>query len=204
MVRRKKATVTRAHSLTLPPWKNITLRERIREVTIYAEKQNGHAITLNFSGRFEEYIRVHPEPMRQVQKRMNQELLKMNVQSLPLMLILEVTDEITRPHLHGVFVPGGTDLKRIQQAMRRSVGYLLHQRGSRQFKSELIYDAPIWSKYITKQLRRTKGVLSVKGESELVWISHAITHATRALYESVRLGSVAPANLTSGPTSTAV
>jgi hypothetical protein len=204
MVTPKKATISRAHSLTLPPWKNLMLQERIRKVVLYADQQKGHAVTLNFSDQFAEYIRAHAEPMRQIQKRMNQEFLKLNLQSLPLLLILEVTDESARPHLHGVFIPGGTDVKRIQQAMRRSVGYVLHHRGSRQFKSEIIYDAPIWSKYITKQLRRTKRVLSVNCEKELIWISHAITSATRDHYESIRLGRVKSANLTSRPTSTAV
>lgn len=204
MVTRKKATISRAHSLTLPPWKHLVLLERIRNVVLHAGRLKGHAVTLNFSDQFAEYIRAHSDPMRQIQKRMNQEFLKLNLQSLPLLLILEVTDETARPHLHGVFVPGGTDVKRIQQAMRRSVGYVLHHRGSRQFKSEIIYDAPIWSKYITKQLGRTKRVLSVNGESELVWISHTITRATREHYESVRLGRVTPANVTSRPTSTAV
>lgn len=204
MVTRQKATIIGSHSLTLPPWKKLTLRDRIRETVLYAHRLEGHAVTLNFSDQFAEYVRAHAEPMRQIQKRMNQELLKLNLQSVPLLLILEVTDETTRPHLHGVFVPGGTDLKRIQQAMRRSVGYQLHHRGSRQFKSEVIYDAPIWSKYITKQLRKTMKAMSVNSAQQLVWFSHTITRATKEHYESVRLGRVQPANLISRPTSTAV
>lgn len=204
MVTRKKTTITRAHSLTLPPWKNLTLKQRIRGVILHAAHLKGHAVTLHVSDQFAEYIRAHAEPMRQIQKRMNHELLKLNLQSLPLLLILETTDGTARPHLHGVFIPGGADVKRIQQAMRRSVGYWLHHRGSRQFKSEVIYDAPVWANYITKNFGQTRRALKLTRHEELVWVSHTITRATREHYESIRLGRVEPANLTSQPTSTAV
>jgi hypothetical protein len=78
------------------------------------------------------------------------------------------------------------------------------REGSTQIKSDLIYEPLGWANYICLVLHRTRKKLLVARENELVWISHTITRATREHYESVRLGRVKPANLTSRPTSTAI
>lgn len=50
MVTRKKATITQAHSLTLTPWKKLTLQERIREVVLHAQWKRGRTVSLNRAG----------------------------------------------------------------------------------------------------------------------------------------------------------
>lgn len=204
MATRKKATVTRAHSLLLSPWKNLTTKERIREVVLHAHRNRGRTVTLNLSPQFEEYVRTHPEPMLAVRKRVHRELSKVDLANLPFLLVLETTDATARPHLHGVFIPVGSDIDRVKRALRRAVGYIEGHAGSTQIKSVLINPPIGWANYISKDLRRTKKNLLVDREAELVWTSHTLTGPTRDHYESVRLGRVKPANLTSRPTSTAV
>jgi hypothetical protein len=204
MVPRKKATVTLAHSLSLPPWKNLTLKERIREVALYAHRNRGRTINLNLSTQFEEYVRTHREPMQAVRKRVHRELSKVDLAHLPMLLVLETTDGTARPHLHGVFIPGGADVELVKHALRRAVGYIEGHAGSTQIKSVLI-DPPIgWASYISKKFRRTLKELLVDREEGLVWTSHSLTGPTRDHYESIRLGQVKAANLTSRPTSAAV
>lgn len=205
MVTRKKATVTRAYSRTFRPWKELTLQERIREVVMHADHQKGHAVTLNFSVQFEEYVRAHHHPMRQIQKRINRELSKVNLQRLPLLLVLETADGTERPHLHGVFIPSEADVDLVKYAMRRAVGYVESYAGSRQIKLRSLFDPPIgWANYFTENFRQTRKALKVNRNEELVWVSHTITRAAREHYESVRLGRVKPANHTTRPNSTAV
>jgi hypothetical protein len=139
-----------------------------------------------------------------VRKRVHRELSKLDLTNLPLLLVLETTDDTARPHLHGVFIPNGIDITVVKQALRRAVGYIEGHAGSRQIKSDLI-DRPIgWANYISMNLRPTRKKLLVNREEELVWISHSLTRPAREHYETNRLGSVKPANLTSRPTSTAV
>lgn len=204
MVNRKKVTMSRAHSLMLSPWKNLTLRERIREVVLHAHRNRGRTISLNLSPQFENYVQTHPEPMLAVRKRVHRELSKLDLASLPFLLVLETTDATARPHLHGVFIPAGSEVDRVKHALRRAVGYIEGHAGSRQIESVLISPPIGWANYISKDLRRTKKKLLVDREAELVWTSHTLTGPTRDHYESVRLGRVRPANLTSQPTSTAV
>lgn len=204
MVTRKKATVARAHSLTLPPWKNLTLRERIREIVIHAHRNAGRTVNLNLSPQFEEHIRTHSDPMTAVRKRVHRELSKVDLASLPLLLVLETTDDTARPHLHGVFIPNDIDIAVLKNALRRAVGYVEGREGSTQIKSDLI-DRPIgWATYISMVLHRTRKKLLVNRDEQLVWTSHSLTSPARDHYESVRLGRLKPANLTSRPTSTAV
>jgi len=204
MVIRKKATVTRAHSLTLFPWKHLTLQKRIREVVLHAHRNRGRTINLNLSPQFEEYVRTHRDPMLAVRKRIHRELSKVDLAHLPLLLVLETTEGTARPHLHGAFIPGGADVSVIKQALRRAVGYIEGHAGSRQIKSVPINRPNGWATYISMNLRSSRKKLLVHRDEELVWTSHTLTGPTREYYESIRLGRVKPANLTSRPTSTAV
>lgn len=205
MSTRTRVMPTGAHSLSLPPWKNLKFKDRIREVVVHAHKNEGHTVTLNLSPHFEEYIRTHRAPMSEVRKRVHRELSKLNVVRMPFLLVLETTANVTaRPHLHGVFIPGGSDVQLVKHAMRRAVGYVEGHAGSRQIQSDPIYTPITWANYISKNLHRTRKQLLVDREEELVWTSHTLTGPTREHYESVRLGRLKPANLTSRPTSAAV
>jgi hypothetical protein len=155
------------------------------------------------SPEFEESILKCRDPKRAISKRINEELSKLNLQSLPILLILEVTRE-GRPHVHGVFIADGTSKKGIQKALRRAVGYVGGYSGSRQFDAQSIYDASGWSDYITTDLRRTKKKLCVQDEADLVWKSHSITKGAREHYESRRLLTASIANMNAAPVSTAV
>ena len=203
MTTKRNVKVTYAYSPTLPTWTKLSYWQKVGEIVRFAGKQNGQAVTLNMSPEFEGYVLASSSPKRAIAKRMNEELSKVNLNRLPILLILEITRE-GRPHLHGVIIQGGIPTKEIQKAMRRAVGNVAGHSGSRQFASRAIYNANGWSNYITTDLRRTKKNLSVRDESDLVWKSHSITEKAREHYEAHRLKWASAANLNAAPVSTAV
>lgn len=202
MATKRSVTISHGYSPTLPPWRKLPYWQKVQEIIRYAQKQNGQAVTVNMSPEFQARVLRCGDPKRVIAKRMNEELSKLDLQKLPILLILETTRE-GRPHLHGVIIQDGIPTIAIQKALRRAVGYVAGYGGARQFDSRDIYHANGWSNYITTDLRRTKKDLSVRDESDLVWKSHSITERTREHYEALRLMKATPANANQAPVSTA-
>jgi hypothetical protein len=182
----------------------MTLLQHVQEGVCQAYRNNGRTIDLNLSPQFEEYVRTHRKPMLAVRKRIHRELSRLNLSRMPMLLVLETTDDAARPHLHGVFILGGADLAAVKHALRRAVGWIEGKAGSRQIKSVQINQPTGWADYICKNLRQTGKNLLVESERELVWMSQSLSQAARERYELTRAGRLVPSNLSTMPASTAI
>lgn len=187
----------------LPPWYRLTTQQRHREMTRYAQGHQGYALTLNLRPEFAELLRDQEKPMRTIGKRMNAELNRLDLRQLPVLLVLEATRPEGRLHLHGVYLAGGIPKRRIQEAMRRAVGYIPGRSGSRQFQAKLLYAADGWNNYIVKDRGWTKKLLSLSDDEQNWWVSHRMTQIVCKDYEDTRLGRKAAAN-NNGPRVTAL
>lgn len=179
----------------LKRWKDLTPTERHREIVRYCTRHDGRALTLNLSSSFAKNVIVAENPMRQIGKRMNQHLRTADQTALPVMMVLEVTRDTERPHLHGVFVSNGAPISIIQPLMRHAAGYIGGRSGSRQFKANELYNSDGWANYIEKDMRFTRKVLGLAKETRLYWISRAMTQLARDEYEAIRGGHNETANL---------
>lgn len=189
--------VSASHSLRYLPWRDLTPAERRNEVVRYAAGHNGRAVTLNLHEDFEVLVSAKEDPMREIQKRMNRELKQVDLNQVPIMLVLEATRPDRRLHLHGVFIASAFQLGTLQQSMRAAVGYVSGRSGSRQFHSKTLYDADGWWVYIRKDRGWTKKITGIASDDKLWWTSHSMTALVRENYEQNRLGLVVPANTNS-------
>lgn len=180
------------------PWRRLDPAKRNVEIFRYAERHRGYALTLNLKPETEALLHRQRHPLRVIGKRMNAELNQVDVRNLPVVMVLEATRPEGRLHLHGVCLKGEYSDELIQTAMRRAVGYIEGRRGSRQFKSMLIYDGEGWLKYLLKDCRWTCRILCSLPQDRLWWVSHAMTGVVREEYETNRLGRLATSN-TNGP-----
>lgn len=169
--------------------------QRRREIVLYAAKQRGYAVTINFGADFEKLLAHQVDPMRTVEKRVNAELGKMDLQHLPILLVLEAVKDSGRLHAHGVWLPDGVPAKNVHRALRYAVGYIESRAGSRQVCSKKISDADGWLGYISEDCSSTRRLLGIRSRDRLWWASHSITRRVRDEYESVRLGEIAAANV---------
>lgn len=188
---------TVSHPSRLPvlkPWASLTGAERRREIVRYAKRNSGKAVTLNFAATFQLYIAKSKQPMREISKRMNAELRKDDLHHLPVMLVLEATQDDGRLHLHGVYLDCGLSKQQVQQPMRRAVGYVSGRSGSRQFYAKSLHFADGWNSYSSKAMVRTRRLLGLSNENQLCWTSHSLTRRVRDDYEAVRLGKIPAAN----------
>lgn len=185
------------------PWARLTAEQRHREIVRYAQRLQGHAVTLNMKPEYVDYLRTQEKPMRSISKRMNAELNRLDLRHLPVLLVLEATRPEGRLHLHGVYLSGGTPEHRIQQAMRRAVGFIPGRRGSRQFQAKLIYAADGWKNYIVKDASWTRKLLDLADDEQNWWVSHRMTQIVSEDYKATRLGRKSPAN-SNGPYLTAL
>lgn len=191
------------HSRSFVPWSRLTNREKNREIVRRAHEFRGRAVTLNLSPDFAKYLTGQEAPMRQVGKRMHAELKKLDLQGMPVFLILEATKSDRRPHLHGVFISNGAPEREIQTAMRRAVGLVNGRSGSRQFFASSIYEPDGWANYLLKDSRFTRTLMSLSGERRLWWVSRSMTRLVRDHYETIRTGQLQAANNNISPASTA-
>lgn len=188
------------HSPVLKRWNDLTPLEKISELVRYAAQRNGYAITLKLLPSFQTYLNSTPRPMREVSKRINTELNATDLPRLPILLVLETTRHELNTHLHGVVIPDGIPLPKIQQVLRNGVGYVQGHQGSRQFMAKKIYKPDGWTKYITMDFRFTRRLLSLPADARLVWVSRSLTQLARVHYERLRQSRVTTANLNTGPT----
>lgn len=194
---KKRLLISPSHSLLYAPWRDLSPADRRKEIVRYAQKQSGRAVTLNLHSDFEALIATKPNPMREVSKRVNKELKKVDLHSLPIMLVLEATRPEGRLHLHGVFLASPLQLNAFQRALRTAVGYIEGRSGSRQFLSKPLYDAKGWSNYLAQDCSWTRRILKLPDNNDLFWTSHSMTAAVRDNYEQVRRGQITPANTNS-------
>lgn len=191
------------HSLSFRPWNKLTIKEKNRETVRRAHERHGRAVTLNLSPEFATYLLGNGAPMRQVGKRMNAELKKLDLHRLPVLLVLEATRGNRRPHLHGVLITNGVPEQVIHTAMRRAVGYVNGHSGSRQFLGRSIYEPDGWANYLLKDNRFTKRLMSLADDRRLWWVSHSMTRLVRDHYEGIRTGKLQAANNNMSPAYTA-
>jgi hypothetical protein len=203
MTKRRNVEITNGHTPVLRPWSKLTNNQKHLEIVRFAYRSRGQALTLNLSPSFELYLASNLQPMRQVGKRMHAELRKLDLQRLPILMVLEATRAEKRLHLHGVFLANGVPLSAIQYAMRKAVGYISGRSGSRQFHSKFLFEPDGWSRYLEKSHRFTQMVVSLGDERSLWWVSHSMTQIVRDNYEAVRTGMIAAANSSLPPASTA-
>lgn len=187
----------------LPPWFRLTPQQKHREMTRYAHRHQGYALTLNLRPEFADLLRDQKKPMRTIGKRMNTELNRLDLRQLPVLMVLEATRPEGRLHLHGVYLAGGIPKRRIQEAMRRAVGYIPGRSGSRQFQAKLLYAADGWNNYIVKDRGWTRKLLSLSDDEQNWWVSHRMTQIVCKDYQDTRLGRKAAAN-NNGPRVTAL
>lgn len=180
-------------------WKDLTPEQRHREIVRAASKHNGQAVTLNMAPAFADYLVTAANPMRLIGKRMNAELNVADLAALPILLVLEATREDGRPHLHGVFIGNGTSTLKVQQVMRRAVGYITGRSGSRQFKAKNIYAPDGWASYIHKDRKTTRRLLALSDDERLSWVSRPMTQFAQNDYEAVRRGHGATSNCNAKP-----
>lgn len=176
-------------------WKDLTLAEKHREIVECAFRHRGHAVSLNMSHTFASSVSSAEDPMRRIGKRMNKNLKAADLSALPVLLLLELTRGEARPHLHGVLVTNGVPISTIQPLVRRAAGYVYGHSGSRQCNTKALYDADGWVDYISKNTRLTRKLLGLAENTQLAWVSHAMTQLARDEYEATRLGRLQAANL---------
>lgn len=169
--------------------------QRRREIVLFAQKQGGYAVTINFGADFEKLLAHQVDPMRTVEKRVNAELGKIDLQHLPMLLVLEAVKGSGRLHAHGVWISDGVPAKNVHRALRYAIGYIEGHAGSRQVSSKKITDADGWLKYISEDCGFTSRFLGIRSRDRLWWATHSITRRVRDEYESVRLGEIAAANV---------
>lgn len=143
--------------------------------------------------------RLAANPMRLIGKLMNAELNNADLASLPILLVLEAARKDGRPHLHGVFIGGGTPTLKVQHVMRRAVGHIVGRSGSRQFKAKNIYAPDGWVSYIHKDRKSTRKLLALSDDEHLSWISRPLTQLAHDVCEAVRLGRVKTSNSNANP-----
>jgi len=143
-----------------------------------AQKKEGRAVTLNLSPTFEQFLCMSSNPMREVGKRMNKELISKGMAGLPVYLTLEVSPE-GRLHLHGVTIPGDQALDAIKTAMRKAVGCVTGRKGSRQLLCKPISNPDGWHRYITQDERITRQYLDLPNETRLHWNSRPMLQLAR-------------------------
>lgn len=168
--------------------------QRHREIIRLAGSTRSYAFTLNLHPRFEALLAGKSKPMREVGKRMNANLRRIDQHNLPIMLVLEATRGKARLHLHGLYI-GTADLKKpVGQAMRAAVGYITGRSGSRQFMARSVFDAEGWHCYIRKDQAWTRKFVKLSSKDDLWWVSRSMTVLARQHYEATRLGKTKPVN----------
>lgn len=168
---------------------------------MFAGKNDAFAITLKMPERTQKLLKAQEKPIETLRKRMNAMLRSVDLQHLPLVLTLEATRPGDVLHLHGVIIPRGCSLERIQTAMRSAVGYIEGHSGSRQFFAKEISNAEGWLDYLLKDQAHTRKLLKLANKKELWFVSQRMTQAVREDYEARRLALHNPANFDSPPTS---
>jgi hypothetical protein len=204
MTKKNNVEISPRHTPSLQPWVKLRPELKRREIVRFAHEHRGRAVSLNLSPPFAAYLFGNGKPMRNVGKRMHAELKKLDLNRLPILLVLEATKDGKRPHLHGVFIPNGVHDRTIQIAMRKAVGFVPGKSGSRQFHAKFLFNPDGWSNYLKKHTRFTRKLMSLADDQSLWWTSHSMTQAVRDNYEAVRLGKHAPANTSLPPASHAV
>lgn len=195
--------IKRSHSPRMHPWSSLDRSEKIKEAILFAGKNGAFAITLKMPESTQKLLKAKEKPIETIRKRMNARLRSADLQHLPLVLTLEATRPGDVLHLHGVVIPRGCSLERIQTAMRSAVGYINGHSGSRQFFAKEVSNAEGWLNYLLKDQAHTRKILKLVNKKELWFVSQRMTQAVREDYEAKRLALHNPANLSAPPASDA-
>lgn len=196
--------ITHRHSPCMHPWSSLDRSEKIKEAILFAGKNGALAITLKMPERTQELLKAQRKPIETIRKRMNAQLRSVDLHHLPLVLTLEATRPGDVLHLHGVIIPRGCSLERIQTAMRSAVGYIDGHSGSRQFFAKEVSNAEGWLDYLLKDQPHTRKLLKLANKKELWFVSQRMTQAVREDYEARRLALHDPANLNVPPASNVI
>lgn len=185
-------TISSACSPELRPWDRLSPSERRREIIRFAKEQGGQAVTINLGPKVQVSLLSRKEPTRFLAKRMIEQLNKLDLRRVPLMMVLEATRKVGRLHLHGVYLDRGYSREQLHLAMRRAAGLIKGRPGSRQLDARLLYDADGWLNYIEKDAKWTSRFL--QADAALCWVSRPMTQMAREHYEATRLGQKQAAN----------
>lgn len=166
----------------IKPWRQLTKDERLKEATIFAQAKGGKALTINLSVNRAIGTETSEDPIRNLSKRFNEALNRHGLGDLPYSLWLEVTKE-SRPHLHGVLIPGDHDIAKIKQALSEAGGKIKGHAKARQIALRRIDNADGWFGYGCKDRRRTARKLDTE---RLTVTSRTMTRAVKEAYEARR------------------
>lgn len=197
--KRRHTHISSKHSPISKRWRDLDESEKRRTALRMASKCGGRAVTLNLSPSFEKQLKKLGRPMREVGKRMNEELNRHGIFNLPILLVLEAAKDNGRLHLHGALIPGDHSIEVIRMAMRKAVGLIAGRPGATQFHEKPIYAADGWDGYVSKQLRQTRKQLEIAIDPRLSWVSRPMTQRARAYHEDTR--RLVAANANSAPVS---
>lgn len=112
----KSASIHHRYSPFIKRWRDLDETEKRKTSIRIASERDGRAVTLNLSPSFEKLLQASKRPMREVSKRMTEELKRHGVFNLPILLVLEAAKDNGRLHLHGVFIPGDHSIEMIRLA----------------------------------------------------------------------------------------
>lgn len=161
----------------LPPktWKEASAADKLKASIALVGQKRGLTFSLNLSPEQEKAMRASADPARHISDRINRQLKAAGVPSPEYGFVLEISPQ-GRLHLHGVLSPGLHDITAIKQALVRAGGKIKGKAGSTQLLIEPILGASIWSRYVTKDMAKTKHDL---GLEKLTYISTPLRRLCR-------------------------
>ncbi|AUQ62843.1 hypothetical protein PhaeoP57_01817 [Phaeobacter inhibens] len=177
----RKATMQRRVAVPTTAWKTASQDEKFRFAGHATERADGLAFSLNLSGRTQNKLRGHRDPLRAFTDTLNRELKKQGLSGMPYALALENSSK-DKLHVHGFLIPPA-ESDCVRRALRTAGGAITGKAFGRQLDLEKLSGGGGWAFYCRKDQSRTDEALA--GDARL-FLNRAMTQAAREFSRSIR------------------